>query len=265
VVAPPRAELDLAYPADVREAVRVMRPGLVVNCAAYTDVEGAEDDAELARLLNAEAPGVLAEEAARIGAVMIHLSTDYVFDGAKRTPYTEDDPAAPLNVYGRTKREGERAVEAAGGSHLVLRTGWVYGFRGRNFLRTILRLATEREELRVVADQAGAPTWSRLVAEGVTAVIAAVAGGGAAREGGPWGTYHLSAGGVTTWCGFAEAILAACPPAGGSPRIVPVSSAEFGSRARRPAYSVLDGGRIDAAFGVRLPHWRDQLALATAE
>jgi dTDP-4-dehydrorhamnose reductase len=267
VLAPGRTHLDLADAAALRAAVRDFAPAAIVNCAAYTDVEGAEREVDAARAVNVHAPEVLATEAARAGALMVHFSTDYVFDGRKGAAYTEGDATAPLNAYGRTKLEGEEAVTAAGGAHLVFRTSWVYGLRGRNFLRTIQRLAGERDVLRVVDDQIGAPTWSRMVAEGVAVALGrlAVRGRGFAGEGGPWGTYHLSAGGETTWHGFAEAILASRPePGGRSPRLEPVSSEAYGAGAVRPRYSVLDCGRAAATFGVRLPGWRDQLALAVA-
>jgi dTDP-4-dehydrorhamnose reductase len=266
VAAPDRARLDLTDTTALRAAVRDLAPTLIVNCAAYTDVEGAEGEEAAARALNVEVPEVLSAEAARTRALMVHFSTDYVFDGRKGAPYTEGDPTAPLNAYGRTKLEGEEAVATAGGPHLVFRTSWVYGRRGHNFLQTILRLSRERDEIRVVDDQIGAPTWSRLVAEAVAVVIGRLAGGGrfGAAEA-PWGTYHLSAAGATSWHGFAEGILAACPaPDGPSPRILPVSTAAYGAGAVRPAYSVLDCRRAEAAFAVRLPDWREQLALAVA-
>jgi dTDP-4-dehydrorhamnose reductase len=207
---------------------------------------------------------VLAEEAARAGVPLVHFSTDYVFDGSKASPYTEDDPTAPLGVYGRTKREGEEAVAAAGGAHLVLRTSWVYGTRGHNFLRTMLRLAHEREELRVVADQVGAPTWSRMLAEATAAIVAPLrAGGGWEIPDGQSGTYHLAARGETSWHGFAEAILALDPDRAGqrARRVVPIATEEYPAPAPRPRYSVLDSGRAGRAFGVALPEWREQLRL----
>jgi dTDP-4-dehydrorhamnose reductase len=222
---------------------------------------------DAARAVNVHAPEVLAGEAARGRALMVHFSTDYVFDGRMGIPYAEGDVPTPLNAYGRSKLEGEEAVAAAGGAHLVFRTSWVYGLRGRNFLRTIQRLAGERDVLRVVDDQVGAPTWSRMIADAVAVVLGRLAalGRGFAGEGGPWGTYHLSAGGETTWHGFAEAILSSLPGlAAPAPRIVPVSTAEYGAAAVRPRYSVLDCRRAAATFGVRLPDWREQLALVVA-
>ena len=264
VVAPGRGALDLADADGVRRAFRDAAPALVVNTAAHTAVDRAEGEPELARALNAAAPGILAEEAARAGVPIVHFSTDYVFDGAGSAPYVEDDATAPLGVYGRTKLEGEAAVAAAGGAHLVLRTSWVYGTRGHNFLLTMLRLARERDELRVVADQVGAPTWSRMLAEATAAILAPF------RAGGGWeiprevsGVYHLSARGSTSWHGFAEAILAADPARAGhrARRVVPIASEEYPTPAPRPRYSVLSSERAERVFGVALPEWREQLEL----
>lgn len=264
VLAPGRAALDLADADGVRRAFRDAAPALVVNAGAHTAVDRAEGEPELARALNAVAPGVLAGEAARAGVPMVHFSTDYVFDGSKGAPYVEDDPTRPLGVYGRTKREGEEAVAAAGGAHLVFRTSWVYGTRGHNFMLTMLRLAREREELRVVSDQVGAPTWSRMLAEATAAILAPF------RTGAGWtippeksGIYHLAARGETSWHGFAEAILAADPARQEQRcrRVVAIPSEEYPTPAPRPRYSVLATGRAERAFGVALPEWREQLAL----
>jgi dTDP-4-dehydrorhamnose reductase len=267
VVAPPRADLDLKNTTALREAVRALRPAAVVNCAAYTDVERAEGDLEAARALNAEAPAALAEAVARAGGLMVHFSTDFVFDGAKRAPYSEDDAASPLNIYGRTKHEGELGVAAAGGAHLVLRTSWIYGVRGRNFFRTMRTLAMEREVLTVVDDQKGAPTWSRMVAEATALALGQLAAGDGFASDGPWGTYHVTAAGSTTWHGFAEALLAGDPhrAAHRCRRVEPVSSEAFGTRARRPPQSVLDSRRFARVFGVRLPHWSSQLQMVLDE
>lgn len=255
VMALGRAEADLSSPDALRRAVRDLRPRWIVNAAAYTAVDRAEEEPEAAFAANAAAPGVLAEEAKRAGAVLVHYSTDYVFDGRKGAPYVEDDAPNPLNVYGRSKLEGERAVQAAGCDHLVLRTTWVYGTRGKNFLLTMLRLMAERAEVRVVADQAGAPTWSRMIAGATAAVMVKCAAGI------PSGVYHLTAGGATTWHGFAQAIR---DEAGLAAKVTPISTAEYPTPAVRPAYSVLDNGRLAAAFGVALPDWRASLAMAAA-
>ncbi|HEX8363213.1 MAG TPA: dTDP-4-dehydrorhamnose reductase [Longimicrobium sp.] len=264
VLAPGRAALDLADPAAIRRAFRDAAPALVVNAGAHTAVDRAESEPELAHALNATAPGVLAGEAARTGVPMVHFSTDYVFDGSKGAPYGEDDPTRPLGVYGATKRQGEEAVGAAGGMHLVLRTSWVYGTRGHNFMLTILRMARERDELRVVSDQVGAPTWSRMLAEATAAILAPFrAGAGWAIPPEKCGVYHLAARGETSWHGFAEAILAADPARAEQRcrRVVAISSEEYPTPAPRPRYSVLATERAETAFGVELPHWREQLGL----
>jgi dTDP-4-dehydrorhamnose reductase len=259
-----RSELDLADLAAVRDVVRTIRPGVIVNAAAYTAVDRAETEHRLAFRVNAEAPGALAEEAARIGAALVHYSTDYVFDGTSRRPYTEADEPNPLNVYGESKLAGERAVAAAGGSHWIFRTSWVYATRGSNFLRTMLRLAREREELRVVDDQTGAPTWAAEIARGTAEVIGGLRRGEPERQEG--GLYHLTAGGETTWYGFARALLDADPDRGARrcTSLVPIPSSEFPTPARRPAYSLLDNAAIRRDLGVELPHWSLSLSRALA-
>lgn len=263
-----RAEADLADAAALRERVRALRPRLIVNAAAYTAVDRAEEETELAFAVNARAPRVLAEEASRAGALLVHYSTDYVFSGERDEPYAEGDATGPLNVYGASKLEGERGIAEAGGAHLVLRTSWIYGWRGHNFLRTMLRLAREREELRVVNDQHGSPTWSRMVAEATAQILARCAGGeGFALPERLWGVYHLAAAGRTTWYDFARRILE-----GDARRaeqrcraLRAVPSEEYPTPARRPRFSVLDCSRIAGAFQLRIPHWRDQLALVLDE
>lgn len=251
-----REELDLENGQAIRETVRKIKPRVIVNAAAYTRVDGAEDEGETARYLNAAAPGIMAEEAQRLGAFLIHYSTDYVFDGSKHTPYTEDDHPAPLNVYGQTKREGEHNIQASGASHLILRTCWVYGLRGKNFLLTIRRLAAEREELRIVNDQVGSPTWCRMLAE-LTALILA-------RNPVSWpeGIYHASAGGETSWFGFARAILEHTGWDGISPSLIPIPSSEYVTPALRPNYTVLSGAKLAHELGLYLPSWDHMLALA---
>lgn len=251
---------DLGDPDALRAAVRAVRPQLIVNAAAYTAVDRAEQEPGLAMAVNAEAPGVLAEEAARVGAAFIHYSTDYVFDGQAAGPYGEDDPTAPLGVYGASKLAGEQAVQAFGGAWWILRTSWIYGARSHNFLRTMLRLGAERDALRVVDDQRGAPTWARMVAEATALMLARAGAAGtdpAEAVGGSAGTYHLSCAGETTWCGFARAIFAQIPKA---PRIEPITTGEWPTPARRPPYSVLAGGRLAERFGLRLPPWEAALA-----
>jgi dTDP-4-dehydrorhamnose reductase len=256
VVAADRARLDLADPDAVVAAVRGTRPALIVNAAAYTAVDLAEKEAELAAAVNARAPGILAEEAKRAGAVLIHYSTDYVFDGARTTPYTENAATSPQNVYGATKLDGERAIAAIGGAALVFRTSWVYGRRGRNFLRTIERLAAERDELRIVADQVGVPNWCRTLAEATERVVAAGLPSLAERK----GLYHLSSAGRASWYDFGKAIVGPAP----RPRIVPITTAEYPLPARRPAYAVLDTSRFETTFGFALPEWREELARCLA-
>jgi dTDP-4-dehydrorhamnose reductase len=204
-----RQRLELTKPEEVRRAIRTYRPTLVVNAAAYTAVDKAESEETLARAINAEAPALMAEEAKKIGASFIHFSTDYVFDGSKSTPYDEDDPTNPQNVYGRTKLEGERAIQASGAPYLIFRTAWVYATQGRNFLLSILRLATEREELKIVRDQIGAPTLSREIAAAVTNILANTCDDkrGFPSLGDVSGIYHMTAGGETSWYDFAKAIL----------------------------------------------------------
>jgi len=260
VVALDRQQLDLSNPAQIRERVREIKPGLIVNAAAYTTVDRAEAEPELAMAVNGTAPGILAEEAKRAGAAIIHYSTDYVFDGSKTTPYTEEDAPNPINVYGRTKLAGEQAIQAVGVPHLILRTSWVYGMRGKNFLLTILRLAREREELTIVDDQIGAPTWSRTIAE-ATARILSVNPLPLADAS---GIYHMTASGSTTWYGFAEAILALDPNPAEQvcKHLKPILTAEYPTPARRPAYSVLSNAKLKAAFGVVLPSWEQGLKSA---
>jgi dTDP-4-dehydrorhamnose reductase len=259
VIGADRTRLDLADPDAVVAAVRGAKPDLIVNAGAYTAVDLAEKEFAKAAAINARAPGILAEEAKRIAAVLIHYSTDYVFDGTRRTPYPEDAPPAPLNVYGSTKLEGERAIAAVGGAALVFRTSWVYGLRGSNFLLTISKLAKERDELRVVTDQIGVPNWCRTLAEATVRIV----GGGLSGLSDRAGVYHLSATGFTSWYDFARAIVGDAP----APRLVPIASADYPLPARRPAYGVLDTTRFESTFGFGLSDWRDGLArcLASAE
>lgn len=257
------AELDLADAAAVRRTLDEVRPQVIVNAAAYTAVDKAESEPEQANAVNAAAPALLAQEAARRGALLIHYSTDYVYDGAKAAPYVETDPTNPLGAYGRSKLAGEAGIRAAGADHLIFRTSWVYAARGANFLRTILRLAAEREELRIVADQIGAPTWARLIAE---ATAHALRQAMQERSGGTFdsGVFHLAAAGETSWHGFASAIVA-----GRSglrvKAVMPITTADYPLPAPRPANSRLDTGAFRARFGLVLPDWRDCLQLCLEE
>ena len=256
-------ELDLADAGVVRRKLDEVRPDIIVNAAAYTAVDKAESETDLAQAVNAAAPALLAQEAAQRGALLIHYSTDYVYDGAKAVPYVETDPTAPLGAYGRSKLAGEAGVRASGCHHLIFRTSWVYAARGANFLRTILRLAAEREELRIVADQIGAPTWARLIAE---ATAHALRQAMQERRGGNFesGVFHLAAAGETSWHGFASAIVA-----GRSglrvKTVTPIATADYPTPAKRPANSRLDTGAFRARFGLALPDWRDCLRLCLEE
>lgn len=275
VTARTHTQLNLADPETAARFVRDLAPDVIVNAAAYTAVDKAESEPDLAHTVNAIAPGRIAQELARTGGLLVHYSTDYVFDGTKSGPYEETDATAPLNVYGRTKLAGERLIAASGCAHLILRTSWVYDIRGKNFLRTVLRLAREREELRMVGDQHGAPTWARAIAEATAQIAARCA---QMRDSSGWGyggVFHLTAAGQTTWAGFAEQILEdyeslASWPADtgeyGSPlmakRVIPITTEQFGSPALRPPNSVLSNAKVQLTFGLQLPDWRAQLRLA---
>jgi len=259
VVALDSRDMNLADGDAVRQRVRNVAPQLIVNPAAYTAVDKAESEPELARTVNAVAPGILAEEAGRLGALLVHYSTDYVFNGSGTTPWREGDVGDPLNVYGATKLEGERAIQATGCRHLIFRTSWVYGARGSNFLLTMRRLMRERPELKIVADQVGAPTWSRDLAEATALVlgqIASPASGFAQAE--PWGVYHMTNAGETSWHGFAEAIQALD---GTGAYLLPIPSSEYPTPAARPLNSRLNNDKLEQMFGIRMQDWRAALAL----
>ncbi|MGA2863441.1 MAG: dTDP-4-dehydrorhamnose reductase [Verrucomicrobiota bacterium] len=251
-------EIDLASGDSIRQWVRQTRPQIVVNAAAYTAVDQAETEPDQAMKINGTAPGILAEEARRAGALLVHYSTDYVRDGAKAQPYVETDAPNPLSAYGRSKLAGDLAVQAVGGAHLIFRLCWVYGARGQNFLLTIMRLARQRDKLRVVSDQLGAPTWCRLIAE---ATALAVKQAVAAREPAAFtGLYHLAASGLTSWHGFAERIVSLMPAAGKKCGCVEaISTAEYPTPAKRPPYSVMSCAKLERTFGLRLPDWEESL------
>jgi len=266
LVACDRQAADLERPAEVEALLRRERPTVIVNAAAYTAVDRAEQDPERAKLVNAIAVAAIAAEAARLNALLVHFSTDYVFDGESSGPYRETDEPRPLSVYGATKLAGERAIAAAGGRHYVFRTSWVYAAHGTNFLRTILRLAGEREELAVVADQKGAPTSAALIAT-VTAEVLARAADPA--QGVPPGLYHLAPRGETTWHGYAEFLLTEARSAGLPVRVPPggirpLTTAEYPVTARRPANSRLGTEKLEAALARRLPSWEDDVRAAVA-
>jgi dTDP-4-dehydrorhamnose reductase len=261
IVAVDIAEVDLTKLDSVRDMVRTVKPDLIINPAAYTAVDQAEKESELAMKINGDAPAVMAEEAKKLGAAMIHYSTDYVFDGSKAGPYTEDDVPNPLNVYGKTKLAGEEAVRAAGIPHLIFRTSWVYGMRGKNFLLTVMRLAQERSELRIVADQHGAPTWCRTLADVTAHVVARMV---VAPDREAWwrqhaGLYHLTAQGQTTWHGFTEAIVqhAVLPR---KPNVVAIATSDYPAPAHRPVNSLLSCAKLIDTF-CSLPKWDEALAL----
>jgi len=254
LVATERASLELADADAIRRVVRQAKPDLIVNAAAYTAVDRAESEPELAMRINGAAPGILAEEAKRLGALLLHYSTDYVFDGAKGAPYLESDAPNPLNHYGRSKLAGERAIVASGARHLILRTSWVYGLRGKNFLLTILARARSGAPLRVVDDQHGTPNWCREIAAATAQIVA--------RHADAQGVYHMSAAGETTWHGFACAIL---QEAGIGTDVQSVTTAEFSAAVARPRYSVLDSAKLAREFGIVLPDWRESLHRGMAE
>ena len=250
---------DFDRPDSLAELVERVVPAIVVNAAAYTAVDKAEDDADAAFRINAEAPGALARACALRDIPFVHYSTDYVFDGQGSRPYREDDPTAPLGVYGASKLAGEDAVRSVGGRHLILRTAWVYGRHGHNFMKTMLRLGEDRDELRVVADQIGSPTPARLIAD-VTA--------GLLQRPDTEGTFHLTAAGQTSWHGFAAAIFEEAVARGliaRAPRVLPITTADYPTRARRPAYSCLDVGKLERVLARRIPSWRAGLTRVLQE
>ncbi len=257
-----RDELDLSDRARLRETLLRQEPRVIINAAAYTAVDQAESDAAMVKRINSEAPAIMAHVARELGALLIHYSTDYVFDGTAREPYTEDSPTAPLGVYGRSKLAGEDEVRAAGGPHLILRTAWLYSNHGRNFLKTMLRLAGERDELRVVDDQIGSPTYARLVAEASVQMLAVMIDGESFRTERS-GVYHMTCQGAVSWRGFAQSIIEMSGHAG-RVRVTPISTAQYPTPARRPAYSVLSCDKLARSFGIWLPHWEVALGQCLA-
>ena len=258
-------QMDLAQSDTIGPIIREVKPDLIVNPAAYTAVDKAESEPELAMMVNGIAPGVIAEEAKQVGAGIVHYSTDYVFDGNSQTPYTELDRPNPQNIYGKTKLAGEEAIQAVGIPHLILRTSWVYSLRGKNFLLTMLRLGREREELRVVDDQIGSPTWSAAIAQGTTKILAEASGNISDYLTHKGGIYHLSASGKTSWYGFAKAIFENDTNEQRLERLLPITSEEYPTPATRPAYSLLSGEKLSSTFGVVLPDWEESLKLAIAQ
>ncbi len=264
VVACSRAECDLSDPAQIRSVVRQVQPSVIVNATAYTAVDKAETESALAFCINAEAPGVLAEEASRLGALLVHYSTDYVYAGDKAGAYVETDPTGPQSVYGRSKLAGEEAIRAVGGKSLIFRTSWVFGEQGGNFVKTILRLARERDGLNVVADQLGSPTPAALIAT-VSGIVLAMLAGGRRLDAGENRLYHLAAARPVSWCEFARTIvgLAGALP-GLDLKLAPdairaITTAEYPTPAKRPANSRLDCSRLENDFGLQMPDWQPYL------
>jgi len=259
--------LDFTKPETIRAAVRTVAPSVVVNAAAYTAVDQAERERDLACAINHHAVAVLGEECHRVGALLVHYSTDYVFDGTTTRAYAEDDTPNPLNVYGHSKLEGERAVRDSGCPYLLLRTSWVYGARGTNFLLTLLRLGRERERLSVVDDQIGAPTWARSLADVTAHMVARWLCATPSERERLCGTYHATAAGHTSWCGFATAIFARAEGSGygRSPILEPIPTAAYPTPARRPMNSVLDSTKLIDVFGLTLPAWDEALTLCMQE
>jgi dTDP-4-dehydrorhamnose reductase len=260
---------DLAQPQALARTVATLRPQVIVNAAAYTAVDKAESDVTLARCINAEAPGALAQAAAACGALLVHYSTDYVFDGSGAQPWREDDATGPLSVYGQTKLEGEQVIVASGCQHLIFRTSWVYGARGGNFAKTMLRLARERDELKVIDDQIGAPTGADLLsdvtAHAVRQALASKAGGASLS-----GLYHLAAAGETSWCAYARFVLTQAQAMGvalkvGAAQVQAIPTSAYPTPARRPHNSRLDTTRLRKTFGLTLPHWQTGVARMLAE
>lgn len=266
VISVERAHMDLSQPDTICQTMREVKPNLVVNSAAYTKVDQAESEPDLAMIVNGIAPGILAEEAKRLGAKMIHYSTDYVFDGKKNIPYTEVDQANPQNIYGKTKLAGEEAIASVGVDYLILRTSWVYGLHGKNFLLTMHRLAKEREELRIVDDQIGSPTWSRMIAEVTAQIISQAQGNLTDFFASHRGVYHLSPRGQTSWYGFAQEIFAYGLQQSERKlqRLIPISSQDYPTAATRPKYSLLDNQKLCCSFKMVMPEWRQLLSLVIA-
>jgi dTDP-4-dehydrorhamnose reductase len=261
IVACGRGNGDLAAPDQLRAMVRSAAPDVILNAAAYTAVDRAESEPEVAMAVNAQAPGILAEEALRANALLVHYSTDYVFDGSKAGPWVETDTPHPLNVYGASKLAGEKAIQQVGGKYLIVRTGWIYGPHGHNFLLTMLRLGRERESLDIVADQFGAPTTSIELADATCAIVSGVLAGqfGASSD---WaGLYHMTCGGSVSWCGFARAIFTHANALldGKMPAVNPIPSSGYLTPARRPQNSVLSNEKLRSRFGVCLAPWETAL------
>ena len=251
-------DLDLTQADRIREKLRDVQPHVIINAAAYTAVDKCEEEPDLALAVNGTAPAILAEEAKKLGAALIHYSTDYVFDGKKQEPYTEEDPPNPQSVYGRTKLAGDEAIQSAGLPHFIFRTSWVYGLKGKNFLLTMQRLAKERDELKIVDDQIGSPTWCRTIAQTtanvLTQVLTQSSPGDLSRFEQASGLYNLVCGGQTSWFGFAQAILKASSSSQ-TTKLTPIPTSEYPTPAKRPLYSVLSTKKLRSSFGITPPTW----------
>jgi dTDP-4-dehydrorhamnose reductase len=256
-------EIDFSKPDSIRAAVRTVQPAVIINAAAYTAVDRAESEPELAMAINGTGPGVIAEEAKRLGSLLVHYSTDYVFDGTKKGTYVETDAPNPVNVYGKTKLEGDEAIQAVGGEFLILRTSWVYGARGSNFLLTMLRLARERSELQIVDDQIGAPTSSECIAQATAGILAQLLAPAGSRLDGRSGIYNLTSMGETSWYGFAKALLSQSAATYGFsvPKLIPINTSEYPRPATRPFNSRLSCQRLAQTFGISMPSWEETLSL----
>jgi len=256
-------EIDFSNPDSIRTAMRAAEPTVVINAAAYTAVDKAESEPDLAMAINGIAPGVIAEEAKRLGSLLVHYSTDYVFDGGKQGPYVETDAPCPINIYGRTKLAGDQAIASVGGDYLILRTSWVYGARGSNFLLTMLRLARERKELQIVDDQIGAPTSSECIAQATANILAQLLAPSGGGLNGRRGIYNLTNAGETSWFGFAKSLLSKSSVSFGFavPNLISIKTSDFPRPAKRPVNSRLSCQHLEQTFGVALPHWEDALSL----
>lgn len=263
VISVGRNQLDLSQPDTICQTIRDIKPDLIVNPAAYTAVDKAESEIDLAMAINGVAPGIMAEEAKRLNAAIIHYSTDYVFDGNKNTPYQETDITNPQSVYGKTKLAGEEAISSVGVNHLIFRTSWVYGLRGKNFLLTMQRLAKEREEIKVVDDQIGAPTWSRMIAEITAQIVVKSQQNPSDFFINKGGIYNLSPSGKTSWYGFAKTIFDDDSQLGERKlkRLIPIPTIEYPTPASRPAFSLLDNQKLSNTFSLKIPAWDQVLKL----
>ncbi len=260
--------LDLRQFNQVKNTIREIEPNIIINAAAYTQVDKAEEEPDAARKINAEVPALLADEAKRSGAALIHYSTDYVYSGEKTSPYVEEDTTGPLGVYGATKLEGDLAIQNSQAPHLIFRTSWVYGIRGKNFLLTMMRLARERPELKVINDQHGAPTWCRTIAQTTVTALEKILGksldGNIEKIKDASGVYHLTSGGQTTWFGFTQAIVDKLELEN-PPTLHPIPTSEYPTLAVRPKYSVLDNSKLSRTFGIGPTDWKQALVSCMSE